>query len=113
MSLRYLTKAKKEARRQKNGDAVNAIYDRGKSLIPADYLICHQPSTPANVRDPVLALLIEHARGNPPKLISRVARFYPTTGPNRIAGRFKDLRGIPYEVTESGAIVRVKIDVPA
>jgi hypothetical protein len=106
--LRYLTKAKKEVRRQKNGDAVNAIYDRAKMTIPAEYLICHQPDSPA---------YSEGARGNPPKLISAVARRYrnssPVLGADALRGRFTDLRGVPYEVTESGAIVRVKVNVPA
>lgn len=99
MPLRYLTRKRKEARREANGNAVHAIYDRGKALIPADYLICHQEGDPAKA---------EAARGNPPKLFSGAARFYPTTGEHRFKGRFKDSRGVPYEVTRSGAFVRVK-----
>lgn len=103
--LRYLTNAKREARRQKNGDAVNAIYDRGKALIPAELLICHQPDSPEYSK------LTE---GNPPKLFSEVARYYRSTSPalgaDALRGRFTDLRGVPYEVTLSGAIVRVRKD---
>jgi len=52
--LRYLTKKRKQARREKNHDAVKDIYRRGASTIPADYLVTHQEADRAT-KDKIIA----------------------------------------------------------
>ena len=40
--LRYLTNKKKRERKERNYDAVKAIYAQGQFTFPAEYLTCHQ-----------------------------------------------------------------------
>jgi hypothetical protein len=47
--LRYLTKKRKAARKEKNHDAVRDIYRRGASTLPPEYLTVHQESETARV----------------------------------------------------------------
>ena len=43
--MRYLTRKRANARKEINDAFVNSIYARAKELMPAEYLICHQPQT--------------------------------------------------------------------
>jgi hypothetical protein len=52
--LRYLTNKIKNLRREKNHDAVKAIYRRGASTIPADSLTCHKEAD-QQTKDRILA----------------------------------------------------------
>lgn len=40
--LRYLTNKRKQARKEKNHDAVKDIYSRGASTLPAEHLTVHR-----------------------------------------------------------------------
>lgn len=90
------------AKRVRNDDhrsRAMAIY-HGLELIPAKELTCHQ-----NGDRPRKGLSYE-------RLVSRAARFYPfpsqrVRGP-RMSGRFTDVRGVPYQVTEDGSVRRVR-----
>lgn len=47
--LRYLTKKRKQARKEKNHDAVKEVYRRGASTVPSENLAVHQQADPARV----------------------------------------------------------------
>lgn len=47
--IRRLLASRKRRRKEKNYEAVSAIYDRGKMSLPAEYLTVHQPSDPERV----------------------------------------------------------------
>jgi hypothetical protein len=52
--LRYLTSKIKNLRREKNHDAVKAIYRRGASTVPAESLTCHKEAD-RETKDRILA----------------------------------------------------------
>jgi len=92
--LRYLTNKEREARREANGKAVHAIYDRAKELIPADYLICHQAGAGQKPASGNLSFR---------RLGSRFMGPLPTD-----RREFKDSRGVPYTRDSKGTVHRVR-----
>lgn len=56
--LRYLTKKRKQTRKEKNHDAIKSIYARGASSLPAGYLTVHQEVDQAT-KDKLIAAAAE------------------------------------------------------
>jgi hypothetical protein len=69
--LRYLTKKRRQTRKEKNHDAVKEIYRRGAGTVAADRLAVHQEATPETKEKLLAAAQVRREQRNARRLRER------------------------------------------
>jgi hypothetical protein len=91
--IRKLTRKKRGERYDANHARAMAVYERVE-LMPKRALVCHEKSGTTD------GLSFK-------RIGSKAARFYT---PSDLKGRFKDARGVLYDVMKDGSLRRVRVE---